>query len=331
MSCIKVSDLRKDYVVHRKEPGLSNAVKSLFVRKKEVKTAVNNISFEVEHGEFVGFIGPNGAGKTTTIKMLSGILFPSSGEVEVIGFRPCERKNKFLRQITFVMGNKSQLWWDLPTIDALYLLKDIYQVPDEPFKKSVDLLTDLLGLGKLIDVQVRKLSLGERMKCELMASIIHMPKVIFLDEPTIGLDIISQKAMREFLKQYNRETGATIILTSHYLEDIKALCDRIVFINSGSIIYDGKMTELMNEFAREVIIKCVFTGPLASADCNRLAGLGEIIDNTDNIEIALRVLRHDGPRVSAAITSDFPIDDLLIEEMPLDRIVARMYTNEAVG
>jgi len=331
MPCISVRELKKDYIVNRKSPGLASAVKNLFSRNNETITAVGGISFEVEEGEFVGFIGPNGAGKTTTIKMLSGVLYPTSGCTEVLGFTPSNRKREFLRQIAFVMGNKTQLWWDLPTLDGIALLRDIYEIPEDQCRASVDLLSDLLGLKKLLNVQVRKLSLGERMKCELMASLIHMPRVLFLDEPTIGLDLVSRKAIREFLKQYNKETGATVILTSHYLEDIKALCERIVFINAGRIVYDGRISDLMSEFAPEVIIKCVFAKPVGEEDLAGLGQLGVIVENSNNVEIGLRVPRSQGPKVASSITSDYDVEDLLIEEMPLDGILERMYVNEPVG
>jgi ABC-2 type transport system ATP-binding protein len=331
MPCIRIADLKKDYTIHRKEPGLLGAVKGLFARQTEIKTAVDGISFDVDAGEFVGFIGPNGAGKTTTIKMLTGILYPTSGHTEVLGFTPSERKHEFLRQIAFVMGNKVQLWWDLPAMDSLCLLRDIYQVPEKTFRQAVDTLTELLGLSDLLNIQVRKLSLGERMKCELMAALIHMPKVLFLDEPTIGLDLISRKSMREFLKKYNEETGATIILTSHYLEDIKELCKRIVFINGGHIMYDGQIADLMSGYAGDVIVKCTFSKPLDSDDKGKLSNLGTTIESLTDLEVALRVPRSHGAGISSMLARDFPVEDLLIEELPLDGIVARMYANVSVG
>jgi ABC-2 type transport system ATP-binding protein len=330
MPCIRIVDLKKDYTIHRKEPGLLGAVKGLFARQTEIKTAVDAISFDVDSGEFVGFIGPNGAGKTTTIKMLTGILYPTSGHAEVLGFTPSERRHEFLRQIAFVMGNKVQLWWDLPAMDSLCLLRDIYQVPEKSFRKAVATLTDLLGLGDVMNIQVRKLSLGERMKCEVMAALIHMPRVLFLDEPTIGLDLVSRKSMREFLKQYNYETGATIILTSHYLEDIKELCKRIVLINGGRIMYDGQITDLMSGYAGDVIVKCDFSTPLKPDAMERLSVLGTVVEKLTNQEVALRVPRSQGARFSAMLAADFPVGDLLIEELPLDGIVARMYAEVPV-
>jgi len=330
MSIISVRNLKKDYYFHRKEPGFAGAVKSLFSRKKEVNEAVKGISFSVEEGEFIGFIGPNGAGKTTTIKMLAGVLYPTDGTAEVLGFNPTHRKKEFLQRIAFVMGNKAQLWWDLPAMESFYLLKDIYEVPEDQFQNSVNLLSDLLGIKKLLNIQVRKLSLGERMKCEIMASLLHMPKVLFLDEPTIGLDLISQKAIREFLKKYNQETKATIILTSHYLEDIKALCERIIFINKGLIVYDGLVASLMKKFAQQVIIKCIFTRRIANKEIERLKKIGEITLNINNTEIAVKTNRNDGPEISSFIVQNYPTEDLLIEEMPLEDIISRMYEDEQV-
>jgi len=215
MSTISVDHLSKHYKVYRKEPGLIGSFKSLFNRKYEKVKAVDDISFKIDEGELVGFIGPNGAGKTTTLKTLSGLLFPSSGKVSVLGFTPFERKNKFLKQISLVMGQKNQLWWDLPGMESLLLNKEIYEIPDNRFKEVVDDLSRILDAEEFLHIQVRKLSLGQRMKMELMASLIHSPKVLFLDEPTIGLDVVMQKNLRDFIKEYNRKYNSTIILTSH--------------------------------------------------------------------------------------------------------------------
>jgi len=247
MNAIKVENLKKHYDYYQKDQGLKNSIKNVFKRKKLVKEAVNDISFGIEPGEIVGFIGPNGAGKTTTLKILSGILFPTSGNVIVGGYTPWERKKKFKMSFSIVMGQKTQLNWDLPAIESFNLNKCIYEVSDADYKETVGELTELLEVTKLLKTQVRRLSLGERMKMELIAALIHRPKIIFLDEPTIGLDFVSQKTIREFIRDYNEKTGATVILTSHYMGDIESLCKRAIVINSGQIVYDGQLSDIAKD------------------------------------------------------------------------------------
>jgi ABC-2 type transport system ATP-binding protein len=237
---IKVDNLYKIYTYKKKDLGLRGSLKNFVNNKRQEKIAVNKISFQIDDGEIVGFLGPNGAGKTTTLKMLSGIMFPTDGYAEVSGYVPWEGKNEFKRNISIVLGQKNQLWWDLPANESLYLNKCIYNISDNDYHKTLDELSELLDVKELLDVQVRNLSLGERMKMELLAALIHKPKVIFLDEPTIGLDMIAQKNIRDFLKYYNMQEKITIMLTSHYLEDIEALCQRTIVINNGSLVYDGK-------------------------------------------------------------------------------------------
>ncbi len=237
---IKVDNLYKIYTYKKKDLGLRGSLKNFVHNKHQEKIAVNKISFQIDDGEIVGFLGPNGAGKTTTLKMLSGIMFPTDGYAEVSGYVPWEGKNEFKRNISIVLGQKNQLWWDLPANESLYLNKCIYNISDNDYHKTLDELSELLDVKELLDVQVRNLSLGERMKMELLAALIHKPKVIFLDEPTIGLDMIAQKNIRDFLKYYNMQEKITIMLTSHYLEDIEALCQRTIVINNGSLVYDGK-------------------------------------------------------------------------------------------
>ena len=234
------------------------SIKSLISRKYEKVKAVDEISFQIEEGELVGFIGPNGAGKTTTLKCLSGLLYPTSGEVSVLGFTPFQREHAYLKQIALVMGQKNQLWWDLPVYDTFLLNKEIYEISDQKFEEVVSRLSGLLDVEHLLKIQVRKLSLGERMKMELIASLIHSPKVLFLDEPTIGLDVIMQKNLREFIKEYNKKFGATIILTSHYMKDVEALCKRVIIINFGKILYDGLLSELIKKFAPYKLITVIF-------------------------------------------------------------------------
>lgn len=242
---IIVNNLTKNFEYYKKEQGLHGSITNLFHRKQLVKEAVKGLNIEVEEGEFVGFLGPNGAGKTTSLKMLSGILFPTSGQASVLGYTPWDRKKEFMRQISIVMGQKNQLWWDLPANESMILNQKIYDIDEKIFQKRLDEMAELLDVKDLLEVQVRRLSLGERMKMELIAALLHHPKVLFLDEPTIGLDIVSQRAIRQFLKYYNQEEKVTVLLTSHYMDDITQLCERSVVINHGVVIY-GDLTENIN-------------------------------------------------------------------------------------
>src|SRR3989344_308633 len=258
MSVISVFHLSKYYQIHQKEPGITGSIKSLFSRKYETVKAVNDISFKINEGELVGFIGPNGAGKTTTLKCLSGLLYPTKGEIRVLGFNPYNRKPEFLKSISLVMGQKNQLWWDLPSIDTFLLNKEIYAVPDGEYNKVLDELSRLLDVKKILKTPVKKLSLGQRMKMELIASLIHSPKVLFLDEPTIGLDVVMQKNLREFIKEYNMRFKATIVLTSHYMGDVEELCRRVIIINFGKIVFDGQLSSLVTKYAPYKKIKVLF-------------------------------------------------------------------------
>lgn len=244
MEVIKIEGLEKAFEYYKKEQGVKGSVKNLFHREKLIKEAVKGLDFSVEEGEFVGFLGPNGAGKTTSLKMLSGILFPTAGHATVLGYTPWQRKNEFKRQISIVMGQKNQLWWDLPANESMVLNQKIYNIEDGLFQRRLAEMAELLDVEDLLDVQVRRLSLGERMKMELIAALLHHPKVLFLDEPTIGLDIVSQKAIREFLRIYNQEEKVTVLLTSHYMDDITKLCPRSIVINHGEVVYDD-LTENM--------------------------------------------------------------------------------------
>ena len=248
---IKVENLRKTFTSHIKEPGLSGSIKALIHRKKVIKEAVKSVNLEIQQGEIIGLIGANGAGKTTLVKILAGIVHPTSGEATVLGFRPWERHNDYRKQMALIMGQKAQVWWDLPALDSFLLLKEIYQIPESTYKKNVEFLADTLDVKDQLRTQVRKLSLGERMKIELMAALLHEPKVIFLDEPTIGLDISAQKAVREFMRNYQKEFKPITILTSHYMEDIKELCPRIVIIKEGQFVYDGPLSKVQRMLGDE--------------------------------------------------------------------------------
>ena len=257
MHTILANNLRKVYTVQKKRTGLSGSIKDLFSPINEDKVAVKDVSFVIDEGELVGFIGPNGAGKTTTLKMLSGLLYPTGGEVRVLGFDPWKRDYDFLTQISLVMGQKNQLWWDLPAIESFNLAKDIYGLDSKVYKKTLDKLVSMLDIGDVLNVQVRKLSLGQRMKAELVAALIHSPKILFLDEPTIGLDVVMQQSMRQFLKEYNQNSEGSIILTSHYMDDVKELCKRVIIIDQGSILYDGLLSEVIAKFSKHKIIEVI--------------------------------------------------------------------------
>jgi ABC-2 type transport system ATP-binding protein len=251
---IRVKDLSKSFTTHVKEPGLKGSFKSLFSRKYVEKHALKSVSLEIEQGEIIGLIGANGAGKTTLVKILSGIVHPSSGEATVLGHVPWERPNDYRRQMSLIMGQKYQVWWDLPALDSFLLLKEIYQIPEAQYNYNIEFLAETLSVKDQLKTQVRKLSLGERMKIELMASLLHNPKVIFLDEPTIGLDLTAQKAVRQFIKNYQKEFRPITILTSHYMEDIKELCPRVVIIKEGEFVYDGELAKIQGMMGDNKVI-----------------------------------------------------------------------------
>ena len=321
MPIIKLNNLSKTYDYYKKEAGLFNSIKSLFRRKKLYKHAVKEISFKINEGEMVGFLGPNGAGKTTTLKILSGIIYPTSGEAEVLGYTPWKRKKEFQKQFALVMGQKNQLHWDLPPMESFILNKEIYEVSDEKFKKTLDELVELLDIKDILDVQVRKLSLGQRMKCELVVALLHSPKVLFLDEPTIGLDVISQNNIREFLKKYNREKKITIILTSHYMEDVEALCERVMIINHGEIAYDGNFHELIDRYVDYKILEVTFK---KKVDNETLKAFGEIKERSLKRAV-FKIPKEKVKEVAVKIMSKMPVDDILINEVGIDEIVRKIF------
>jgi ABC-2 type transport system ATP-binding protein len=318
---ISVSHLSKHYRTFQKEAGLLGSLTSLFARKYQTVRAVNNISFEIGEGELVGFIGPNGAGKTTTLKCLSGLLFPTSGKVTVLGYTPSARKNIFLKQIALVMGQKNQLWWDLPAQETFLLNKEIYEISESEYHKTLSELVELLEVENLLKVQVRKLSLGERMKMELIAALIHSPKVMFLDEPTIGLDVVMQKKMRDFIQAYNSMRKSTILLTSHYMEDVRQLAKRVIIIH-GAIIYDGKLDNLVKKFAKYKVLSVVLETYVAPT---KLAGVGELVDYNFP-KAVIRVPRSASNVAAAQILQEFPVADLNIEEPDIEDIIRDVFT-----
>jgi ABC-2 type transport system ATP-binding protein len=324
---ITVKHLSKSFDYYKKELGLKNSLKNLFYRQKLVKEAVRDISFEVEAGEMVGFLGPNGAGKTTTLKMLSGILHPNGGQAAVLGFIPWERKKAFKMQFAIVMGQKNQLWWDLPANESLYLNKCIYEVPDRDYQDTLGELTDLLDLKDLLNVQVRRLSLGERMKMELVAALLHKPRLIFLDEPTIGLDILSQKRIRDFFKYYNQQKKTTILLTSHYMQDVENLCRRVIIINQGRLVYDGDLHQVNQLFAQSKVVKLQLSSPVES---ERLAAFGRVKEHSDFLA-TLEVPRRELKECSKAILDQLPVVDFNIEDIPVEEGIALLFQRREAG
>jgi len=330
MSTILVSHLSKYYQVHQKEPGLGGSIKSLFHRKYYDVKAVDDVSLEINEGELVGFIGPNGAGKTTTLKTLSGLLYPTKGEVSVLGYTPWKRQPEFQKQFALVMGQKNQLWWDLPAIESFILNKEIYEVPDEKYQQMLGDLADLLEVKDLLKVQVRKLSLGERMKMELIAALIHSPKVLFLDEPTIGLDVVAQKKMRDFIKIYNQKYQATIILTSHYMDDVKELCKRIIIIDKGKVLFDGLLEDIVKKYADHKNLSVVLEKELTRKQIEHLESLGGIKE-FNYPKLVLQVSRENSNKVAAKLLQSYPVADLNIEESPIEDIIREVFTGKDVS
>ncbi len=321
MGAITVSNLTKTFKVHQKEPGFSGSLRSLVNRKYDKVHAVSGISFNIEPGELVGFIGPNGAGKTTTLKVLSGLLYPTSGEISVLGFTPWERKSQFQKQFSLVMGQKNQLWWDLPAEDSFLLNKEIYEIPDDRYHKSLNNLVDLLEVRDLLKVQVRKLSLGQRMKMELIAALLHSPQILFLDEPTIGLDVVMQKKMRDFIKNYNQYYNSTIILTSHYMEDVKDLCRRVIIIDKGLIIFDGLLEDIVKRYAHNKLITITFN---KEVDRKTLGKLGSI-QFFDYPKAVVSVKRSSTASIVTRLLNQFPVDDLNIEEPAIEEVIRSIF------
>jgi ABC-2 type transport system ATP-binding protein len=322
---ISVKNLKKYFQVYHKEPGLKGSIKSLWSRKYEVIKAVDDISFEIKQGEMVGFIGQNGAGKTTTLKVLSGLLYPTSGQVRVLGFNPWDRKSEFQKQFALVMGQKNQLWWDLPAMETFLLNKAIYEIPDKQFQATLDRLIDLLDIRDILDIQVRKLSLGQRMKAELVAALLHNPKVLFLDEPTIGLDVVMQKILRDFIKQYNKEFKATIILTSHYMDDVKELCERAIIIDKGRKIFDGKLQNIIDKYARNKILSLVFSKEVKEKDLKTFGQIKEFAQDGSAYTATLLVPRKTATVQAGKILNKLPVQDLNIEEPPIEAIIREVF------
>jgi len=319
---IRVHDLRKVYVVSQQDTGTRAALRGLVRRRHIEVAAVDGISFEVTPGEIVGFLGPNGAGKTTTLKMLSGLLHPTSGEVGVLGFVPWKRERQFLRQITLVMGQRNQLVWDIPALHTFELNRAIYHIPPDDYTKTVKELTELLELGPLLNKPVRNLSLGERMKCEIAAALLHRPRVVFLDEPTIGLDVTMQRRIRAFIAEYNQRYGATVLLTSHYMADVESLCKRVLVIHHGRLLFDGELAALVQQFTSHKTI-VVQVGD-CQADLNTY---GEVRSCEDG-RYTIRVPKAEAAHITERLLAELPVIDLLVEDPPIEEVIERVFAQE---
>jgi len=326
MPAIEVQGLTKAFRTYKKEPGFRGALRGLFHRKHELTVAVKEVGFTVEEGELVGFLGPNGAGKTTTLKMLAGLLYPTSGTAKVLGYVPWERDNGYRRQFALLLGQKNQLWWDLPGRESLELNAKIYGIPDASFERTVAELSELLQVKDKLDVMVRELSLGERMKMELIAALLHQPKVLFLDEPTIGLDVISQQTVREFLRKYNATRKTTILLTSHYMADIQALCRRVIIIDRGVIFFDGQLSDVLDRFADFKIVTIQCDAATQGVPCP-LDKYGEVVEQTGN-HVKLKVKRDRVIPVCKALLDELPVTDIDIQEVPIEDIIRQIFARE---
>lgn len=321
---IIVDRLVKNFEVNQKEPGIGGAIKSLISPKRKTVHALKGISFAIQPGELIGFIGPNGAGKTTTLKTLSGLLYPTSGFVQVLEHDPWARSPEYLKQIALVMGQKNQLWWDLPAIETFELNRAIYEIPTKTYYENLKELVDLLEIEKLINTPVRKLSLGQRMRMELTAALLHKPKVLFLDEPTIGLDLVAQAKMRDFIYEYNKKYNATIILTSHNMNDLTDLARRVIVVDSGTLLFDGALEELVGKFAKEKIIKAT----LGSEDnIKELDKIGKV-KKLSFPEVTIAVPREATAVAASELLQNFPVEDLTIEEIPIEDIIRKVFRGE---
>ncbi|MFV0446010.1 MAG: ATP-binding cassette domain-containing protein [Planctomycetaceae bacterium] len=327
MSAISVHNLTKTYQVFRKQEGLLASVRGLFHREYKAVEAVRSVSFEIEQGEMVAFLGPNGAGKTTTLKLLAGLIYPTTGEASVLGYVPWQRENAYRRRFSLVMGQKNQLWWDLPAQESFALHKEIYRIEPDQFRKRLDELTSLLEVQKLVGQPVRELSLGERMRMELIAALLHSPEVLLLDEPTIGLDVVSQRRVQEFLKFYQAERQITVILTSHYMKDVEALCRRAVVINQGQIKHDGPLADIVERFSQHKVIQLQFAGAEVPAGLDRFGRVFDVHPPRVKLEIPRRQIRE----VLTSLLTTYNLDDVAVQDRPLEEVIAELFAETKSG
>ncbi len=325
MSAIEVQNLGRTYKVYRKREGLFASVRGLLHREYREVHAVQDVSFTIDEGEMVAFLGPNGAGKTTTLKLLSGLIVPTSGSATVLGHVPWKREDAYRRRFSLVTGQKEQLWWDLPAQESFRLHKEIYRVSAADYKSRLDELTELLEVGELMSQPVRELSLGERMRMELIAALIHRPDVLFLDEPTIGLDVISQRRVQQFLLKYQKEQGITVILTSHYMKDVEALCDRAIVINKGTKIHDGSLDEIIDRFSRHKIIELHFA---VNSTPNGIDRYGVVLENRPPM-LKLQVEKSEVSDVLSRILGEYDIEDVSVSERPLEDVIAELFSSDS--
>jgi ABC-2 type transport system ATP-binding protein len=321
MPIIEARELTKTYRVFQKKEGLFGAVRGLFRREYKVVRAVDAVSFRIEPGEMVAFLGPNGAGKTTTLKMLSGLIYPSSGTAEVLGFVPWHRADAFRRRFALVMGQKNQLWWDLPAADSFQLHREIYSLPRDEFTRTLGELTELFHVEQLTRQPVRELSLGERMRMELIAALLHRPQLLLLDEPTIGLDVVAQVTIQNCLKEYNRVRGVTTLLTSHYMRDVEALCSRVLVITHGRLVYDGPLSGITEQFGREKLVKLQFAEVVPPGELGRY---GEVVRREGPV-VDLKVDRTRVAEVLGSILDRYTVVDMSVQDPPLDQMIARVF------
>lgn len=322
MAAIEVQDLCRQYRVYRKREGVLASIVGLFRRECEIVEAVRNVSFRIEEGEMVAFLGPNGAGKTTTLKLLSGLVVPTSGQATVLGHIPWQREDSYRRRFSLVTGQKEQLWWDLPAQESFRLHREIYRIPGDEYRRRLDELTDLLEVGRLMARPVRELSLGERMRMELIAALLHRPDVLFLDEPTIGLDVVSQRRVQEFLRYYQKEQKITVILTSHYMKDVEALCERAIVINRGQVVHDGQLNAIVDRFSQHKILDLQFSDGQVPSTLTRY---GQILE-TRLPRVRLQVPRQQVSECLATILAEHSIDDLSVSERPLEDVIAELFS-----
>ena len=322
MAIIEIEGLSKSYRTYQKQEGLLASVRGLFKRTYRDVHAVREIDLQVEQGEFVAFLGPNGAGKTTTLKLLSGVIYPSSGTARVMGYIPWERHNAYRRRFALVMGQKNQLWWDLPASESFRLHQQIYRIDPAQFERTLGELTELLEIGKLLKQPVRELSLGERMKMELTAALLHSPEVLFLDEPTIGLDVVAQHRIQQFLRDYQQRRKTTVLLTSHYMKDVAALCRRVVIIAQGQIKYDGSLTGIVDQFSSQKLVTLQLANGQATSDFGRYGPLVSV----EPPKVKLRIERPEVARALAQILAEHTVEDVIVEDPPLEEVIAAMFS-----